>query len=159
MWGPLLTGKLKRLQVLRPPNKLADKRSMSGLTRDEARNMSDRWQTKRHLYVYNTHESLVQQESMRWILHSQMYNSMLRSMRAAPSGNCASSFQSTCLRQSPTLRLGRSQRSSVVMLDGSYCLSFSTICGTASNKSATNPISATWNIGASGSFRRSQQMR
>jgi hypothetical protein len=47
---------------------------MSGLTRDEARNMSDRWQTKRHLYVYNTHESLVQQESMRWILHSQMYN-------------------------------------------------------------------------------------
>jgi hypothetical protein len=74
MWGPLLTGKLKRLQVLRPPNKLADKRSMSGLTRDEARNMSDRWQTKRHLYVYNTHESLVQQESMRWILHSQMYN-------------------------------------------------------------------------------------
>jgi len=41
---------------------------------DEARNMSDRWQTKRYLYVYNTHESLIRNG----------YKSMLRSMRAAP---------------------------------------------------------------------------
>lgn len=32
-----------------------------------------------------------------------------------------------------------------------YFLSFSTSCGTTSNKSATNPTSATWKMGASAS--------